>query len=334
MNTYYKVLGDEGKEARKIVDFAQDVQNGLSKESKRIPCKYFYDEEGVELFCKITELDEYYLTDCEFEILENHKQDIIKAVGETNFNLVELGAGDGQKTKVIINQILEDKLDVKYIPIDISEEAMISLIHKFNGNKIDINIEGLVGDYFEGINWLAKNGIHQNLVLFLGSNIGNFEKEEAEIFLGRLHDALNPGDFLLIGFDLKKDENVLNKAYNDTKDVTAHFNLNLLSRINKELGGDFKAGQFKYFGSFNEMSGAVESYLVSQKDQTVHLNSIGRSFTFQKGERIHTENSFKFTESEIQGLAKQTGFKIIQNFTDSKGYFVDSLWKVETKERI
>jgi dimethylhistidine N-methyltransferase len=266
-------------------------------------------------------------TDCEFEILKNHKEDIINALGKNNFNLVELGAGDGKKTSVLINQMLESKLDVKYIPIDISEEAIISLIRSFNGKKIDIQIDGLVADYFAGINWLAKNGKHPNLVLFLGSNIGNFAKKEAEIFLGKLHDALNLGDYLLIGFDLKKDVNVLNEAYNDSKDVTAHFNLNLLRRINRELGGDFNPGEFKYFGSFNEGSGAVESYLVSQKNQTVNVESLNRSFSFEKGEKIHTENSFKFTQAEIIQLADKAGFKIIQNFTDSKGYFVDSLWK-------
>ena len=332
MNSRYKVLGEEGIEAEKSIDFAQDVQKGLSKKSKTLPCKYFYDEKGVDLFCQITELDEYYLTDCEFEILEDHKEEILRAVGKGNFNLVELGAGDGKKTRVLIDHILKSDLEVKYIPIDISEEAIRSLIRDFNGNGIEIQIEGLVADYFAGINWLSRNGKHPNLVLFLGSNIGNFDKAETEIFLDKLHDALNFGDYLLIGFDLKKEISVLNKAYNDSKDVTAHFNLNLLKRINRELKGDFKPGQFKYFGSFSEDSGAVESYLVSQKDQTVHLESLGRSFNFEKGETIHTENSFKFTESEISSLANRSGFKILRNFTDSKGYFVDSLWQKIKKE--
>jgi dimethylhistidine N-methyltransferase len=328
MNSHYKVLGEEGIEVKEITDFATDVQQGLSKRSKTIPCKYFYDEEGVQLFCQITELDEYYLTDCEFEILVNHSEEILKRMGKNNFHLVELGAGDGKKTRVLIDQIIRSKLDVNYIPIDISEEAIESLISGFNGNGVDIQIEGLVADYFAGIKWLSGNGKLPSLVLFLGSNIGNFDKSEAELFLDRLHDALNPGDHLLIGFDLKKDASILNKAYNDSKDVTALFNLNLLQRINRELGGDFKPDQFKYYGSFNENSGAVESFLVSQKDQTVNVGSLGRTFTFEKGERIHTENSFKFTESEIHSLAGKTGFKIIRNFTDSKNYFMDSLWQV------
>jgi dimethylhistidine N-methyltransferase len=327
MKTSYKVLGEEGVEVKEISDFAQDIQQGLSKKSKSIPCKYFYDDEGVQLFCQITELNEYYLTDCEFEILENHSEEILRAIGKDKFHLVELGAGDGKKTRVLINQILKSKRDVNYIPIDISEEAIRSLISSFNGNGVDIRIEGIVADYFAGIKWLSGNGELPSLVLFLGSNIGNFEKEEAEQFLGQLHDALNPGDFVLIGFDLKKDVSVLNKAYNDSKDVTAHFNLNLLRRINRELGGNFEPGDFIYYGSFNEDSGAVESYLVSQKDQTVHLDSLGKSYSFEKGERIHTENSFKFRESDISDLARRTGFRMVQNFSDSKGYFVDSLWQ-------
>jgi dimethylhistidine N-methyltransferase len=332
MNSHYKVLGDEGIEAERNIDFAQDVQIGLSKKIKTIPCKYFYDEEGVQLFCQITKLEEYYLTDCEFEILENHKEDILRTVGNDSFNLVELGAGDGKKTRVLINHILKSDLDVKYIPIDISEEAIKSLIQDFNSHEIDIHIDGLVADYFAGINWLSRNGKHTNLVIFLGSNIGNFNKTESEIFLGKLHDALNFGDYLLIGFDLKKDVSILNNAYNDSLDITAYFNLNLLNRINRELGGDFKPGLFKYYGSFNEDSGAVESFLVSQKNQTVHLESLDKSFTFEKGESIHTENSFKFTESEISSLANKSGFKILQNFTDSKGYFIDSLWQVIKRE--
>jgi dimethylhistidine N-methyltransferase len=332
MKAHYTVLNEEGDEVEKSNDFAHDVQQGLSKKSKTIPCKYFYDDEGVQLFCQITELDEYYLTDCEFEILENHKEDILRSVGTDNFNLVELGAGDGKKTRVLINHILKSSLNVEYIPIDISEEAIRNLISDFNGDNINIRINGLVADYFGGIKWLSKNGKRPNLVLFLGSNIGNFDKAETDIFLGRLHDALNLWDFLLIGFDLKKDVSVLNKAYNDSLDITAYFNLNLLNRINRELGGDFEPGLFKYYGSFNEDSGAVESYLVSQKDHTVHLNSLGQSFTFEKGESIHTENSFKFTESEISSLAGRSGFKILKNFTDSKGYFVDSLWQKITKE--
>jgi dimethylhistidine N-methyltransferase len=332
MRAQYKVLDEKGVAVTKSNDFAQDVQQGLSKKTKDIPCKYFYDEEGVDLFCNITELPEYYLTNCEYEILQTHKNEIVKAIGRKNFNLVELGAGDGQKTKMLIKYFKESELDVTYIPIDISEDAIKNLIKDYNDDKIDVKIDGLVAEYFSGITWLAHNAKKPNLVLFLGSNIGNFNESEAELFLHRLRNAMNHGDFLLIGFDLKKEVSVLNKAYNDSKDITAQFNLNLLQRINRELGGNFKPGNFRYYGSFNERSGAVESYLVSKKNQTVHIKSLNKSYTFKKGESIHTENSYKFTEADIFHLANRAGFEILHNFTDSKGYFVDSLWQVIKKK--
>ncbi len=327
MRGHYRVLAQEGVEAE-IPDFAQDVQRGLSRESKMIPCKYFYDEKGVDLFCRITELPEYYLTNSEYEILQTHKADIIKVIGLKKFNLVGLGAGDKKKTRVLIGHILESSLDVTYIPIDTSEDALKDLIEDFEEEKVDITIDGLVAEYFDGITWLAKNVKGPNLVLFLGSNIGTFDRNEAELFLHRMRNALNPGDFLLIGFDLKKEVSVLNRAYNDSKDITARLNLNLLTRINRELGGDFKPGQFRYYGSFNENSGAVESRLVSQKEQRVQIQSLGKTFSFKKGEAIHTEDSYKFTEGDIFHLANRAGFDMLRNYTDSRGYFLDSLWQV------
>jgi dimethylhistidine N-methyltransferase len=308
--------------------FAHEVQLGLSKKDKAIPCKYFYDVAGEELFRRITELQEYYLTDCEYEILNRHQDDITSAIGKTSFNLVELGAGDGKKTKVLINQFLKAGLDVTYIPIDICEGAVKNLIDDFNEDKIDVCIKGLVAEYFSGIKWLAHECANPNLVLFLGSNIGNFDGYEAELFLRDLWTALNHGDYLFIGFDLKKDVSVIDKAYNDSENVTAEFNLNLLHRINSELGGNFDLDQFEYYGYYNEIIGAVQSYLVSQAVQTVYIKSLNRLFTFEKGERIHTENSFKFTEMDINRLADNTGFESLKNFTDPKEYFMDSLWQV------
>jgi dimethylhistidine N-methyltransferase len=331
MKAHYIVLTKEGVKVEKSNDFARDVQIGLSKESKKIPNKYFLDEKGTDLFGRITELPEYYLTKCEYEILQTYKKDITKIIGKKKFNLVELGTGDGQKTKVLINHFIESELDVTYIPIDISEDAIKSLIKDYEDEEIEIKIDGLVAEYFSGISWLAKNVKEPNLVLFLGSNIGNFNTSEAELLLHRLRNALKDRDFLLIGFDLKKEVSVLNKAYNDSKDVTKQFNLNLLRRINKELGGDFKPGNFTYYGNFNKNTGAVESYLVSKKNQTVNIKSINRSFKFEKGESIHTENSFKFSQADIFHLANRAGFEILRNFSDSKGYFVDSLWQVEKK---
>jgi dimethylhistidine N-methyltransferase len=252
----------------------------------------------------------------------------VDVIGKNSFNLIEFGAGDGKKTKVLIDYFLENDLDVTYIPIDICEEAIINLINKFTDSGTDIRIDGLVAEYFTGIEWLAKTYDKPNLALFLGSNIGNFEQYEAKAFLSNLHESLNHGDFVLIGFDLKKAVDVLNLAYNDPLAITAEFNLNLLRRINHELGGNFDTNMFEYRGNYNEDTGAIESYLISQCSQNVFIDSLNRSFEFQKDETIHTENSFKYSELEIEHLAQDTGFELLRNFSDSKGYFIDSLWQV------
>ncbi len=242
--------------------------------------------------------------------------------------MIELGAGDGKKAKVLLKHFLETGMDVTYIPIDISEAAMKNLINKFTKDPIDITIEGIVAEYSEGLKWLSQAEGERNLVLFLGSNIGNAHENEARAFLHELRGVLNPGDYLLIGFDLKKDIDTLNKAYNDSENITAQFHLNLLRRINRELGGNFNPDQFEYYGRYNVLTGAIESYLVSLKDHTVYIDTPNRSFSFKKWEPIHTEYSFKYTDSDITKLAEETGFEITSNYTDSSKYFLDSLWRV------
>jgi len=330
MKGHYRVLAHEGVEAGNH-DFAHDIERGLSEELKSIPSKYIYDEKGVDTLSHLEGVFENYLMNCEYEILQNNKTNIARTIGLKKFNMVGLGAGDAEKTKVLLNHFLKSSLDVTYFPIDKNESTMKNLIEDFEKDDMDIQIEGLVAEYFEGITWLVKNVRGPNLVLFPGSNIGTFTLSEAELFLHRLNNAMNEGDFLLIGFDLKKEVSVINKVSNDSKDIATRFNLNLLTRINRELGGEFEPGQFKYYGSFNENSGAVESKLVSQKDQKVHIKSLGKTFFFKKGETIHTENSYKFTEGDIFHLANRAGFDMLRNYTDSKGYFMDSLWQVSKK---
>ena len=186
----------------------------------------------------------------------------------------------------------------------------------------------MVAEYFDGLKWLSNlNGQH-NVVLFLGSNIGNFSHSEARVFLHSLWNALNDGDRILIGFDLKKDVQQLLRAYNDSQGVTAKFNLNLLRRINRELGGNFDLSQFQYYSTYNVLSGAIESYLVSCRKQVVHIEALGQSFLFQAWEPVHTEYSYKFLESDIALLAEKTGFRIVKHLYDSRKCFADSLWQV------
>ncbi|MBF0279494.1 MAG: L-histidine N(alpha)-methyltransferase [SAR324 cluster bacterium] len=331
MSKNYQIIIPQKLEPAKKAyhDFALDVLIGLSESPKKLPSKYLYDTIGSEVFQEITELPEYYLTRCEHEILEEHKEEIAEIAGNEQFNLVELGPGDGRKTKVILEYFQAMQLDFQYAPIDISEDALKGLIATMNGFFPQLEIEGLVSDYFEGIKCLSAMRRCRNFVLFLGSNIGNFNPSETRVFLHRLWNALNHGDHVLIGFDLKKDVDMLLNAYNDSNGVTASFNLNLLNRINQEMGGNFRLDHFQHYETYDVFSGAMESYLVSKEAQSVYIEKLQQSFCFQAWEPIHTESSYKYLESDIILLAKETGFAIEAHFFDAQHYFADSLWRVE-----
>ena len=310
--------------------FAQDVLEGLSRAPKSLPCKYFYDEEGSRLFRQITELPEYYLTHCEFEILRNNRQELASLLAGGPFNLVELGAGDGRKTRVLLEQFLDNGLDFRYAPIDICEAAVTDLIGNLKQSWGHLPCEGLAAEYFDGLRWLSERKEQRNLVLFLGSNIGNFDQDGMRVFLRSVREALNEGDFLLIGFDLVKDIPLIEKAYNDSQGITARFNLNLLQRINRDLGGNFQADRFRFFSRFGRSSGAVESYLISGRKQAVKIEQLNCSFFFEEGEPIHTERSQKYLESEVVRLAQETGFTVVRQMKDQQDYFLDSLWQAGT----
>lgn len=311
--------------------FALDVLVGLSEERKQISSKYFYDSEGSRLFQKITELPEYYLTRCETEILEKSRAEISALLGGSPWNIAELGPGDGSKTRILLEHLQNADLKIRYVPIDISESAMQTLTESLTSAMPQLEIQGLVSDYFNGLKWLTKvteKNNHRNLVLFLGSNIGNFNAARARFFLRSLWSSLNPNDYVLTGFDLKKDIDLMLKAYNDSRGITAEFNLNLLRRINRELGANFDLAKFRHFASYDVFSGAMESYLVSREQQTVFIEEIGQSFHFKPWEPIHTEYSYKFLNREIEALAQETGFQIEMRLYDSKKYFTDSIWRV------
>jgi len=309
--------------------FARDVLIGLSATPKKIPSRYFYDAEGSLLFQKITELPEYYLTRCEFEIFENHKQSIAASMRNETFNLVELGPGDARKTRVLLEHFLQQNLDFHYVPIDISNSAQEGLVENMQSDFPKLRVKGLVSEYFNALNWLKNLNHRKNLVLFLGSSIGNFNRESSRVFLHSLWNSLNADDCLLIGFDLKKDIELLLKAYNDSRGVTSEFNLNLLHRINRELGGNFDVNRFRHYASYNVFSGAMESYLVSKESQNVMIQEIGQSFSFDPWEPIHTEYSYKYLESDIAKLAEDTGFIPVEQFHDTARYFTDVLWRVQ-----
>jgi dimethylhistidine N-methyltransferase len=336
MSAEYKILkpADIDELSREKRQFSIDVLHGLSESPKRLPAKYHYDSEGSRLFQRIMDLPEYYPTGCEFEILEMKKEVISKLINNGPFNLVELGAGDGAKTKVLLKHFAEDKLSFQYVPIDISESAMEWLVSSIESELPQIEVKGIVSDYFDGLKWLSNLDDKQNLVLFLGSNLGNFNAAHARVFLRSLWNTLNHDDLVLIGFDLKKDIDLMIAAYNDSRGVTAEFNLNLLKRINHELGGDFELNKFRHYATYEVESGAIESHLVSLEPQSVFIKEIGQIFHFDAWEHIHTEYSYKYLKSDIEKLAEETGYVIVEQLFDSKMFFVDSIWKVEKQETV
>lgn len=309
--------------------FALDILMGFSSKNKWVPSKYFYDTKGSELFSAIMNLESYYPSRCEREIFETHKSELGNILENERFNIIELGAGDGRKTKVLLEEFTSKKLDFSYLPIDISESAVKDLVSSLDKEFPELEKTGIVGEYMPGVEFSRAQTKGRNLVLFLGSNIGNFSHTGSLVFLRRLWKGLENGDLVLIGFDLKKHVRTLTNAYNDPENVTEEFNLNLLDRINRELGGHFDRSKFEHLGVYNPNIGAMESYLVSLEEQNIYIDEIEKSFHFKAFEPIHLEYSNKFLTHEIESLAQETGYEVVEHFSDSRKYFVDSLWRVK-----
>lgn len=320
-------MSTETKEA--VNAFALDVKNGLDESPKTLPSRYFYDEIGDDLFQKIMDLDEYYLTRAEFEIFVRQKDEILKAFlgDEGSFRLVELGAGDGTKTKVLLSHFLERNASFTYSPIDISGNVLEQLEDDLSQELPLLKVEPIVGEYFSALEELAANDTSKEVVLFLGSNIGNFDEASGVEFLTHIGENLSQGDMLLIGFDLMKSPKKILSAYNDKDGVTKAFNLNLLTRINKELGANFNVEDFGHFPTYDPQTGETKSHIISKKQQTVYIESLDESFSFDAWEAIHTEVSQKYSMKMIEAYAAESGFEIVHNFMDSNKYFVDSLWR-------
>ncbi|MEP6947267.1 MAG: L-histidine N(alpha)-methyltransferase [Acidobacteriota bacterium] len=313
-----------------LTQFAEDVLAGLSSTPKLLSSKYFYDDEGSRLFQEIMKLPEYYLTGCESEIFSEQTDAIFRsfANGGGGFDLIELGAGDGTKTAILIAHFLENNADISYSPIDISQEALDALSAKFHAEFPQLRIDARNGDYFQILGSLSAGGRRRKILLFLGSNIGNFTREQSLEFFRRLRGVMNPNDLLFIGFDLQKDPHIIANAYDDRSGVTASFNLNLLKRINRELGGDFDPEKFIHYANYRPIEGSARSFLVSREKQTVHISAVNRSFEFEPWEAVFMEISQKFTLQMIEDLARESGFRVKKNFVDSKRYYCDSLWSV------
>ena len=312
-----------------LSEFSADTLKGLSAKPKYLLSKYFYNDIGSRIFQDIMQMPEYYLTDCELEVFTSQHNEILSAFKADNkaFELIELGAGDGLKTKVLLSSLMNQKIDFKYIPIDISKKAVTGLVHDLKNQIPDLPVEGIVGDYFKLIKKL--NGQYRKIILFLGSNIGNFEWNESIRFLQHLRSVINIDDMVFIGFDLKKDPDLILNAYNDPSGHTAAFNLNLLKRINDELGGHFDLLNFVHQEVYDEQTGTAKSYLMSRKKQSVSIEKLGKAFEFEADEKMLMEMSQKYDLELIDDLAEKSGFQIVRNFMDSRQYFMNSLWKLK-----
>ncbi len=316
------------------LDLADAVRRGLTQSPKHLSSRFFYDDEGSRLFSEIMHLPEYYLTRCEYEALDTYKADLLALFSADNrpFDLVELGAGDGLKTKLLLDYFWQQKADFTYSPVDISKAALDGLVDDIARQWPDMALAPQHDDYFNTLKRLGDrattDGSNTRLVvLFLGSNIGNFSPAEAVDFYRQIARHLQSGDLVLTGFDLQKHPAIIHAAYNDSQGVTRAFNLNLLRRLNRELGADFDLAAFDHYETYNPENGEARSYLVSEKEQVVNLTGLNFSIHFVAGEVIHTEISRKFSRAGIEHLATQSGFGLTSWFTDDKSYFADVIYR-------
>ncbi|QCW98944.1 L-histidine N(alpha)-methyltransferase [Aggregatimonas sangjinii] len=300
--------------------FEEEVYKGLTDFPKHLSSKYFYDEKGDKLFQDIMAMPEYYLTDAEFSIFENHTEEITTLFRKQggHFNLIELGAGDGKKTKILLNHLSQNGADFTYQPIDISQNVLNGLKASLAKELPDVPIQTKQGTYFEALNELNGSNTSRKVILFLGSNIGNLLHDQAIEFLKQVRALMQEEDLLFLGVDQKKNPQTILDAYNDKTGITAAFNKNILSRINAELGGDFDVDQFLHWEVYDPESGTAKSYLVSKKEQTVTIGKLDFQAEFGPWETIHTEISQKYDDRIIMWLAEKSGLQVETEFTDSK----------------
>jgi len=312
-----------------LSQFAEEVLRGLSSTPKQLSSKYFYDDEGSRLFQEIMRLPEYYPTRAELKIFTEQTEEISDAF--TNdadaIDLIELGAGDGTKTAILIDNFLKRGIDFTYSPIDISREANDALSARFKEKFPELRISPHTGDYFKVLGSLKNGSDRRKILMFLGSNIGNFQRDQAVDFFRQLRGVMNPNDRLFIGFDMQKDPRVIVKAYDDSQGVTAAFNLNLLRRINNELGANFDLEKFSHYAQYRPIECAARSFLISREKQAVTIEALDRTFEFEQWEAIFMEISQKYTRAMIEDLAAESDFETETEFFDEVNFYADSLWR-------
>lgn len=309
--------------------FEQEVYEGLTTYPKHLSSKYFYDEIGDKLFQDIMAMPEYYLTDCEFNILEENKAEIAKLFGKSGepFSLFELGAGDGKKTKILLRYFTENNISFDYRPIDISQNALDQLEESLSKEIPEVEINTLQGTYFDTLRDIDNANGRKKVILFLGSNIGNLLHPQAIEFLRNMRDSINEGDLIFMGFDQKKNPQTILDAYNDKTGITEAFNKNILARINKEMGGNFNLDKFLHWEVYDPETGTAKSYLVSKEEQSVWIESLELEIRLKAWETIHTEISQKYDDVIVEWLAEKADLKIVTEFTDTEQQYKNYVFK-------
>ncbi|WP_299325253.1 L-histidine N(alpha)-methyltransferase [uncultured Maribacter sp.] len=308
-------------------EFEKEVSQGLTDNPKHLSSMYFYDKKGDKLFQDIMAMPTYYLTDSEYEILENNKEEISNLfTGFGSFDLIELGAGDGKKTKILLKEFSDQKIDFTYVPIDISDNALNQLQNSIEKELPEVQVQPFQGTYFEALKEINSRK-NRKIILFLGSNIGNLEHEQAVVFMNKIQQLMQPEDLLFMGFDQKKNPQTILDAYNDQEGITAAFNKNVLARINTELNANFDLDQFLHWEVYNPETGTAKSYLVSKIEQTVQIENLELTVDFKQWETIHTEISQKYDNEIITWLAKESGLKMTTSYESTTYGYKNCVFK-------
>jgi L-histidine N-alpha-methyltransferase len=302
--------------------FADDVREGLQKPQKELQPWYFYDPLGSALFAAICELPEYTITRAETEIFRRHSPEVARAFRSPE-RIVELGSGDAHKTRQLLDAVLVRQPRLTFVPIDVDGALLESTSRDLLVRFPSLRVDAICADYRE-IATLITPG-PKTVVLFIGSSIGNLDPEAAGALLHEIRRILSPGDSLFLGADLQKPKEIVEPAYNDSLGVTAAFNLNVLARINREMGGHFDLSKFAHRAFLNEDKGRIEMHLVSLERQVVAIDALHLQVSLEKSETIHTENSYKYAESDLELLAREAGFSIEESWSDSASGFIDML---------
>jgi L-histidine Nalpha-methyltransferase len=309
--------------------FALAVRAGLRATPKTLPCRYFYDDRGSRLFEQICDLPEYYLTRTEDAILREHARAMV-AGWLADPVMVELGSGSSSKTRRLIEAALRTYGTLHYVPIDVSKSILEESAEALVDAYPDLRVTGFAANYRDALAGVVERFDRPKLFVFLGSSLGNYETDEAVDLLSLVAGSMDPSDRLLLGTDLDKDATILEAAYDDAQGVTAQFNLNLLTRINRELAGQFDLGKFEHRARYRGDLRRVEMHLVSRMDQEVAIPGAGLTVRFAEGESIHTENSHKYTVETLQPPADRSGLHEEAAWTDPLERFRVQLWRVRT----